>query len=69
MKRYLLFTGTNYYPKGGARDYKGSFDSIEDAIDNVNQNDDWANIFDAQTESIVKNLKWEIWNDGEVEPD
>jgi len=32
MKRYLLFCGDRYYPSGGWEDFKGSFNSIEDAI-------------------------------------
>lgn len=32
MKHYLLFAGSNYYPSGGMQDYKGDFDSVEEAI-------------------------------------
>ena len=32
MKRYLLFSGEDYYPSGGAYDFIGSFESIEDAV-------------------------------------
>jgi hypothetical protein len=28
----MLFAGTNYYPLGGWDDFKGYFDSIEDAM-------------------------------------
>jgi hypothetical protein len=38
MKRYLLFTFGNYYPCGGFEDYKGMFDTIEDAFSY------WANL-------------------------
>lgn len=31
MKRYALFTFSEYYPAGGWEDFKGSFDSIEEA--------------------------------------
>lgn len=28
--KYLLFYGYNYYPKGGWKDFKGYFDSLDD---------------------------------------
>ena len=31
MKRYLLFGGHVYYPRGGWRDFIGSFDTVEEA--------------------------------------
>ena len=31
MKRYLLFTFSNYYPSGGFEDYIDIFDTINDA--------------------------------------
>ena len=31
MKPYLLFCGDTYYPLGGWEDFKGSFDTLEDA--------------------------------------
>ena len=33
MKRYVLFAGDDYYPSGGAHDYRGSFDTVEEAKD------------------------------------
>lgn len=30
-KRYLLFSGSDYYPEGGTGDFRGSFDTIEEA--------------------------------------
>ena len=32
MKRYLLFSGYYYYPEGGWEDFRGSFDTIEEAM-------------------------------------
>ena len=32
MKAYLLFSGDNYYPSGGISDYKGDFDSLDEAV-------------------------------------
>ncbi len=31
MKAYLLFTGEHYYPNGGMNDYRGEFDSFDEA--------------------------------------
>lgn len=31
MKQFALFGGNNYYPGGGWNDFKGFFDSIEEA--------------------------------------
>ncbi len=51
MKRFLLFTGFNYYPSGGWDDFANSFDTAEEAkvvgehfINN--QCGDWAHIVD-----------------------
>jgi len=33
MKRYLLFTGDFHYPDGGMDDFRGDFDSIDEAQD------------------------------------
>jgi hypothetical protein len=33
MKAYVLFSGNNYYPSGGASDFVGYFDTHQDAID------------------------------------
>lgn len=53
-KRYLLFAGEYYYPSGGFNDYKGSFDSIEEAISNVMSYHDWYHIVDLDTLKIIK---------------
>jgi hypothetical protein len=31
MKTYLLMAGSNYYPEGGTSDWKGCFNSYEEA--------------------------------------
>lgn len=63
MKRYWLFAGKDYYPNGGIEDFKGDFDSVEDAkaaFDNAqaaekidNRKSDWAHIVDSTTAQIV----------------
>ena len=32
MGRYLLFAGDEYYPAGGWQDYRGRFNSLNEAI-------------------------------------
>lgn len=66
MKRYLLFTGPNDYPKGGFEDFEGSFDTIDEALaayqsncdlwvdaGGVEENMDWYHIFDLCNYQIV----------------
>lgn len=31
MSKYILFAGSHYYPEGGMNDYRGTFNSIEEA--------------------------------------
>ena len=58
MKKYLLFGGDHYYPRGGANDCKGDYDSVEECIQAQKENirekdrydyDDWAHILDIET--------------------
>jgi len=71
-KQFLLFAGNDYYPKGGAYDFKGSFEAEEDAIKAHNHNkhkydDGWANIFDLKEEKIVKQFSRGTWYDGDAD--
>lgn len=62
-KRYALFAGMRYYPDGGWEDFKGLFETIEDAQafsrDSLNEKDeeflvyDWGQIVDLLTEKVV----------------
>lgn len=55
MNRYLLFTFDGYYPSGGWNDFQGSFDSIEEAVEFMqNLRDDYAQIADIETNRIVE---------------
>jgi len=67
MKKYALFAGDNYYPDGGAGDFAGWFDSIDDAKrcadakrvdysgwDSINLVDCWAHIALAETMQILE---------------
>lgn len=49
MKRFLLFSGDNYYPKGGWGDFKGSFDSLWDALMHPRDGVDWWHVIDGKT--------------------
>ena len=48
MKRYMLFSGDNYYPGGGMYDYKGSYDTVKEAVLHIVG--DWAHVYDNETE-------------------
>lgn len=63
-KRYALFAGMRYYPGGGWEDFKGMFETVEDAQafsrDSLNQIDeeglleyDWGQIVDLLNQSVV----------------
>ncbi len=58
MKRYWLFGGDSYYPNGGMGDFRGSFDSREEAIKAGaairEGSDSWYHVFDSQDNTIIK---------------
>lgn len=58
MKRYLLFSGEDYYPIGGWKDFIGDFDSAEEAKSSLPVPGkmvcpDWFHIVDTYTKTIV----------------
>jgi hypothetical protein len=59
MNRYLVFSGSAYYPNGGWEDYDGSFDTVAAAQANVaaagatGEGPSWAHIVDLTTGDIV----------------
>ena len=54
MKKYLVFNGYVYYPRGGWSDFKESFRTLEEAQDYVKQwPGDWWQIVDADTGELV----------------
>jgi hypothetical protein len=58
LKRYLLFAGEEYYPKGGMDDFSGSFDTANEAHERINQlirNEkiEWWHIMDLSTGAII----------------
>jgi len=68
MKRFLLFAGDCYYPEGGAEDFIGGCDTMEEAETLLLGNDDdwgkpscryrnassqWANVLDPATGVVL----------------
>lgn len=55
MKRFLLFRGQTYYAAGGWNDFKGSFDTLEEAkaTPKVEYCDDWEHVIDTVSGNIV----------------
>ena len=54
MKRFLLFAGEEYYPSGGWYDFRGAFDTVEEAKLAVFklrgcENGYWSQIIDTET--------------------
>lgn len=68
---YLLFAGNDYYPRGGALDLKGKFNSIDDAIAEHDPNEfeydgGWANILCLHDFKIVKLFERGLWSDPDL---
>lgn len=60
--KYFLFAGINYYPQGGAEDFRGEFDSADDAKKSIAKEIDekhieWAHITDQHCE-MVECIRW-----------
>jgi hypothetical protein len=64
MKKYLLFVGDNYYPKGGMDDFAGIFDTVEDAMEKGEEGtpykdgsgysfNDWYHIVEHDTMNLI----------------
>lgn len=68
MKRYALFAGNQYYPAGGWSDYRGAFDTMDEAREKARAyNTDQSDAYPADSASG----EWEWWqivdlNQGEV---
>ena len=53
-KRFLLFSGANYYPVGGWDDFKGAFDTVKEATDEgYRKGDDWFHVVDRETLELM----------------
>lgn len=57
IKRFVVFAGNNYYPRGGVADYRASFDTLEEARANAaaKGRDDWTEIWDLETGETYNN--------------
>lgn len=60
MFRYILFGGRNYYAKGGAHDFRGGFQNLQQAelegayLHNGPESEiDWWHVFDTHTGRII----------------
>lgn len=61
MRRYLLFSGADYYPGGGFEDFVDSFDTVENAMMAYEPNSHtWAQVVDGETGEILECT----WRDG-----
>lgn len=57
MKQFLVFAGSNFYPNGGWSDYKGDFDSIENALRYLVKSHsewEWYQIVNSETKEIIE---------------
>ncbi len=61
MKRFIVFAGDNYYPCGGAYDFMGEFEDLDDAMQSPSRGD-WYHIFDTHTGDVHEHdgKKWTI---------
>jgi len=62
MKRYILFTGSNYYPSGGWEDFNATSDDIADLADIIKADfteqelNTWWHILDTKTMDIIYDI-------------
>lgn len=65
---FLLFSGEDYYPYGGAEDFRASFETVDEAMEAFDIDDlisPWANILDLESGVIVKTYdQCDGWYDG-----
>lgn len=63
MKRYLAFSGDNYYPAGGWDDFKGDFDSLTEAFAIAKKDNEkygWWHIIDRDTKEEVEEITLDV---------
>lgn len=51
MKRYLLFCFDGYYPVGGWNDFRGSYDTLQEAVEK--RSFDYYHVIDSTTGTEV----------------
>lgn len=65
MKRYLLFSGSYYYPYGGIRDFKGDFENLQEVQNKVERlykeekhlvrmGYFWTHVYDSQAKKTIE---------------
>ena len=55
MRRYLVFTYYAERPFGGAKDFLGDFDSLDDALDNIlEERRRYYQVVESETMHVVK---------------
>lgn len=59
MKKYIVFAGEAYYPLPGMGDFYGTFDTVEDAKKDLEENSfDWYQVVEHSTMIIVESFGW-----------
>lgn len=58
MKRFMVFSGSNWYPGGGSNDFVGDYDTLEVAENSLIAfpelaNWDWWEIWDTDTREVI----------------
>ena len=63
MNEYYLFSGDVYYPLGGMKDYRGVFNTLDEAMvalaNRPSGRDDWAHVAELINEELVKTYELE----------
>jgi len=71
MKRFLVFSGDTYYPCGGWDDFKGDFESLEEAKEFAlrmlkEEHEDWTHVVDTRDRIVHVYLpnkeQWKVYS-------
>jgi hypothetical protein len=54
MKRFALFCGEDYYPDGGWKDFRRTFDTVQEALAVSRSVYEWYHVVDLLTGKIVE---------------
>jgi hypothetical protein len=64
LKRFLVFSGEDFYPGGGWKDFVGSVDNIYDAMSLIiGAKGDWSEIVDSTTQEVVLPINYPFVED------
>ena len=65
MKKFIAFGGSFYYPNGGMRDCIGTFETLEEAKEKIQEChedwghlNDWGHVYDMESQEMV--FSWTI---------